>query len=61
VCRDVVRSAPGSEEAVAAARMLLEGAMADATTDVADAQEVMRVLKALSRRELALRDVLPRP
>jgi hypothetical protein len=53
----LARSAAG-EEAIQAARLLLEGAMADAATDIADAQDVMRLLKALGHGEVALEQLL---
>ncbi len=55
LCREVLAAAPESDEGLQAARLLLEGAMGDAATSIADAQEVMRALKALSRGELDLR------
>ena len=59
-CREVLAVAPGSDEAAQALRLLLEGAMADAQTSIADAQEVMRLLKAADRRELDLPKLLAR-
>lgn len=58
LCRLVLTKAPASEEALAAARALFEGAMADARTDVADAQLVMVLLKAVDRGELSLREIV---
>ena len=55
--REVLAVAPESDQGREAARALLEGAMADASTSIADAQEVMRVLKAATRRELDLADL----
>ncbi len=57
LCREVLAAAPESDEGREAARQLLEGAMADARTNIADAQEVMRVLKAVTRRELDLAEL----
>lgn len=57
LCREVLAAAPDSDEGREAARQLLEGAMADAATSIADAQEVMSVLKAATRRELDLADL----
>ena len=57
LCREVLAAAPDSDEGREAARQLLEGAMADAATSIADAQEVMRVLKAATRRELDLAEL----
>lgn len=54
----MLAAAPASAEATEAARILLEGAMADATTSISDAQLVMRALKAIGRGELSLTDVL---
>jgi hypothetical protein len=58
LCREVLAAAPDSDEGRTAARMLLEGAMADASTSIADAQDVMQALKAISRRHLDLADLL---
>jgi len=57
LCREVLAAAPDSDEGRAAARMLLEGAMADATTSIADAQDVMRALRAIDRSQLDLADL----
>ena len=59
LCREVVAAAPGTTEGRTAARTLLEGAMADAATSIADAQEIMRLLKAAGRGDLDLADILP--
>lgn len=61
LCRQLARGAPGSGEAATAARVLLEGAMADATTPVATAQQVMAMLKAAGQGRLDLVDVLAAP
>ena len=58
LCREVLAAAPGSDEGRTAARILLEGAMADAGTSIADAQDVMQTLKAIDRRGLDLADLL---
>jgi hypothetical protein len=58
LCREVLVAAPGTPEGREAARQLLEGAMADAATSIADAQEVMSLLKALSRGTLDLSELL---
>ncbi|HLE60941.1 MAG TPA: hypothetical protein VI700_05345 [Thermoanaerobaculaceae bacterium] len=58
LCREVLVAAPGTPEGREAARLLLEGAMADATTSIADAQDVMRLLKALSSGALDLTQLL---
>jgi hypothetical protein len=58
LCREVLAAAPGTDEGRAAARLLLEGAMADSGTSIADAQDVMQALKAISRRQLDIADLL---
>ena len=58
LCREVLVAAPGAPEGREAARLLLEGSMADATTSIADAQDVMRLLKALSSGALDLTQLL---
>lgn len=58
LCREVLAAAPDGPEGLAAARMLLEGAMADAQTSIADAQEVMRALRALDRGDLEVAQLL---
>ena len=50
---EAVESAGGG-----AARLLLEGAMADTATSIADAQDVMRLLKAVSSGALELTQLL---
>jgi hypothetical protein len=57
LCREVLAVAPDSDEAREAARQLLEGAMADAGTSIADAQEVMSVLKAATQRALDIAEL----
>ncbi len=58
LCREVVAAAPATPHGRAAARRLLEGAMADAATTIADAQGVMALLKALDRGDLDLAALL---
>ncbi len=58
LCREVMAAAPGTAEGREAARRLLEGAMADAATSIADAQQVMQLLKAASRGEVDVADLL---
>ncbi len=58
LCRRLLAAAPATAEATQAARLLLEGAMADAATDIADAQEVMRLLRAIDRDEVTLAQLL---
>ena len=52
LCRRVLDAAPDSPEATQAVIVLLEGAMADAETPIADAQDAMRALKLLTRCEV---------
>jgi hypothetical protein len=54
LCREVLAVAPDTPEGQEAARLLLEGAMADATTSIADAQDVMSLLKAMSSGDVAV-------
>ena len=61
LCRQLARQAPGSPEAATAARVLLEGAMADAVTPVATAQQVMAILKAAGQGRLDLVDLFAAP
>jgi hypothetical protein len=58
LCREVLAAAPDSDEGRTAARVLLEGAMADAGTSIADAQEVMQALRELSRGRLEIADLV---
>lgn len=58
LCREVLAAAPASSEAAQALRVLLEGAMADARTSIADAQIIMRLLKALDRGEVEPADLV---
>lgn len=58
LCREVLAVASGSPEASQALRVLLEGAMADAHTSIADAQIIMRLLKALDRGEVEPAELL---
>ncbi len=58
LCREVLAAAPQTTEGREAARLLLEGAMADAATSIADAQEVMSLLRAVSRDALDLAQLL---
>jgi hypothetical protein len=48
LCRRLLDAAPQTAEAAEACRLLLEGAIADAATPVADAQDVVAILKAAS-------------
>ena len=58
LCREVMAAAPATEHGRAAARRLLEGAMADAATSIADAQCVMALLRSLDQGECDLGDLL---
>lgn len=58
LCREVLAAAPGTPEGLEAARLLIEGAMADAATSIADAQDVMRLLKAVSSGALDVTQLL---
>jgi len=58
LCRRIVAAGAPPEVRSEALRTLLEGAMADASTDVAVAQDVMRLLKARDRGEIELRALL---
>jgi hypothetical protein len=58
LCREVIAAAPGTAEGCEAARALLEGAIGDATTNIADAHEVMRLLKAANRGAVDIADLL---
>jgi hypothetical protein len=53
--------APASLEAADACRVLLEGAIADATTTVADAQDVMAILKAASAGTVTMAQLVGPP
>ena len=58
LCRRLLAAWAPLPERTEAARLLLEGAMADSTTDLVDAQEVMRLLKALGRGDTTLAALL---
>ncbi|MEW6335813.1 MAG: hypothetical protein AB1625_00295 [Acidobacteriota bacterium] len=59
LCRGIVAQAPHRSEAESAVRTLLEGAMTDCLTAIADAQDTMRALRALDRGEVSPRDLIP--
>ncbi|MCS7181594.1 MAG: MRP8 family protein [Thermoanaerobaculum sp.] len=59
LCREVLAVAPHTPEAQQALRYLLEGAMADAHTSIADAQVIMALLKALDREQVRWEQLLP--
>ncbi|MEP0773212.1 MAG: hypothetical protein HRF46_02480 [Acidobacteriota bacterium] len=58
-CRRLLAASRQGPEAGHALRVLLEGAMADAATSIADAQLIMVVLKAVDRSQLTLDKLLP--
>jgi hypothetical protein len=58
LCREVLAAAPRTPEGREAARLLIEGSMADAATSIADAQDVMRLLKAVNSGALDLMQLL---
>lgn len=58
LCRRLVVVDAPLPDRVEALRLLLEGAMADATTDTADAQEIMRLLRAFGRGDAPLAAIL---
>jgi len=58
LCRRVAVSEAAPADRREALRMLLEGAMADSTTEVGVAQDVMCIIKAASRGELDLQGLL---
>lgn len=61
LARRVIAASPRTEEAEVAVRLLLEGAVADAHTEIGDTQAVMAILKAVDSGELRLSDLLPGP
>lgn len=58
-CRGLLAAGARGSEAAVALRVLLEGAMADATTPIADAQTIMTLLKAVDRGQVDLQVILP--
>jgi len=60
ICREILAAVPPNPTVRPAARRLLEGAMADAGTTIADAQDVMRLLRACDRGDLDLEQLLER-
>ena len=58
LCREILAATPPVPQRLPAARMLLEGAMADAATGIGDAQQVMTLLKACDRGDLDLEALL---
>jgi hypothetical protein len=49
LCRELLARAPSSPEAAQAARLLLEGAIADVATSIDDTQAIMELLKSADR------------
>jgi hypothetical protein len=60
LCRRLLDAWPAAQERSQAARLLLEGAMADSATPIADAQETMVLLKAVERHEVDLAELFGR-
>lgn len=58
-CRRLLAGSARGAEAERALRVLLEGAMADAATPIADAQLIMVLLKAVDRSQIKLDELLP--
>jgi len=58
LCRRVLNGVPVGPERARAARHLLESGMAEAATDIADAQEIMRILKAVDHAEITIEQLL---
>lgn len=57
-CRRLLAKGARGSEAAQALRVLLEGAMADAATSIADAQTIMVLLKAADRGLVRLEELL---
>lgn len=57
-CRRLLAGGARGAEAGEALRVLLEGAIADAATSIADAQTIMSLLKATDRGRLRLEELL---
>jgi len=57
-CRRLLAAGARGSEAAQALRVLLEGAMADAATSIADAQTIMSLLKAADRGLVQLEELL---
>ncbi len=58
-CRRLLAAGARGSEAAEALRVLLEGAIADAATSIADAQTIMSLLKAADRGLVRLDELLP--
>jgi len=59
MARAALLAVPAPIDAREAVRLLLEGAMGDATTGIEDAQDVMAMLQAAKRGSLDLADLVP--
>jgi hypothetical protein len=57
-CRATLETECDDDKAFAALFMLLEGALADPFFDIRDTQRVVPILKALSRGELGVRELV---
>ena len=57
-CRAVLRAGCDEDEAFTALFFLLEGALADPFFDIRETQKVVPILKALSRGELGVRELV---
>jgi hypothetical protein len=57
-CRAVLRASPSGEAGFTALAMLLEGALADASFEIADTQLLVPLLKALARGGVRVEDLL---
>ena len=57
-CRATLQADCGDDEAFAALFFLLEGALADPFFDIRDTQRLVPILKALSRGELGVRELV---
>lgn len=57
-CRRLLAGGARGSEAGQALRVLLEGAIADAATSIADTQTIMALLKAADRGQLRLEQLL---
>ena len=57
-CRAVLRTESSDDEAFAALFTLLQGALADPFFGIDETQQVVPILKALSRGEIAVRELV---
>ncbi len=58
-CRAMVLSAPATEDGFRALCMLLEGMLANPELGIDETAAVVRLLKALARKEVLPEDVVP--